>query len=137
MQFKPASRFRRFASLVYDAFIVFSFLLLLTAVALIVNRGESLEPYRLIFLIYLVIGTGLMISWCWKKGQTLGMLAWKIHLVDHNHQRITWQHAFIRYLYAIVSLGLGCIGLLWCFWDKDRQMLHDKWAKTQIVTLVH
>ena len=78
-----------------------------------------------------------MISWCWMKGQTLGMLAWKIHLVDHHGNRITWRHAFIRYCYAFVSMGLGCIGLLWCLWDKDRQMLHDKWAKTQVVTLIH
>ena len=34
----------------------------------------------------------------------------------------------------LVSLGLASIiDLLWAFWDKDRQTLHDKIAKTVVV----
>lgn len=133
--FAPATRFRRFAAMVYDSFILFSFLLLLTALALIANQGEPLDAYPILFPLYLLISTGLFWSWFWKKGQTLGMLAWKIHCLDHHNTRITWSHAFKRYLMALLSIGLGGLGILWCLWDKDKQMLHDKWAKTRIVKI--
>jgi uncharacterized RDD family membrane protein YckC len=130
----PAPLFHRLAAMVYDSFILFSFLLLATTLALIANKGQSLLPYRIYFLSYLFIVTGLFLAWFWQKGgQTLGMLAWKIKLVDEQNQRISWRRAFLRYVLCLPSLGLFGIGLLWCLFDKNKQSLHDLIAKTKVV----
>ena len=130
----PAPFLRRLAAMVYDSFIVFSFLLLATTFALIINKGKSLLPYQGLFLTYLFISTGLFLGWFWTRGgQTLGMLSWKIKLVDDKGQKIHWARAFLRYTLSIPSIGLGAIGLIWCLFDKDKQSLHDRLAKTKVV----
>ncbi len=127
INFPNAPFFRRFAALVYDSFIVFSFLLLATTIALIVNKGASLQPYRWLFLAYLFISTGLFLSWFWKtSGQTLGMLAWKIRVVNGEGTALTWRQAFCRYLLSFVTILCGGLGFLWCLIDKEKQSLHDR-----------
>src|SRR5262249_52168620 len=122
-----ASFFRRFAALIYDSFIVFSFLLLLTTFALLANQGRSLHSLKLYFLLYLMFFTGLFLSWFWsRKGQTLGMLAWKLKVVDTAYNDLSWGHAFLRYWISLLTLSCGGIGLLWCLVDKDKQSLHDR-----------
>lgn len=133
-RFPPASFFRRSAALIYDSFLVFSFLLMLTAIALWVNQGNSLLPYRPFFLLYLFLGTGFFLCWFWcKRGQTLGMLAWKIQVLDKHYHPLTWHRALLRYSFAFLNLCLCGIGLFWCFIDKEKQSLHDRLAGTKMV----
>ncbi|MBS0290722.1 MAG: RDD family protein [Proteobacteria bacterium] len=129
----PAPPFRRFAALVYDSFIVFSWLLLATFFALVLNKGQSLLAYRWLFLAYLFFSTGFCLAWFWSHGQTLGMLAWKIKLIDNNGKRLTLIKAFKRYVIAFFSLSCGSIGFLWCLIDKDKQTLHDRLGKTRLI----
>ncbi len=102
-----------------------------------VNKGQSFLPFREVFLAYLVVGTGFFLSWFWQKsGQTLGMLAWKVQLVDTYHNKLTWKIALIRYFLALFSLSMAGLGFLWCLIDKDNQALHDRLAGTKLVRLL-
>lgn len=134
-QFPPASLLKRCAALIYDAFIIFSLLMILTAIALCCTRGQSLKPYQGYFLIYLFVGIGLFLSWFWcKRGQTLGMLAWKIQVLDKNYRPLTWRKAFVRYILSFLNYCLCGIGLLWCLIDKEKQSLHDQLAGTKVIS---
>lgn len=134
---QSAPLFRRLAAMVYDSFIVFSFLLLVTSIALLANKGGSLLPYKPYFLTYLILSTGLFLSWFWHRGgQTLGMLAWKIKVIDASGEPLRWPKALWRYFIAIPSITLGGLGLFWCLIDKDRQSLHDRLAGTKMVKTV-
>lgn len=132
--FPSAPLARRLAALVYDSFIVFSFLLLATTIALAMNKGQSLLPYRLFFITYLFISTGFFLGWFWKtSGQTLGMLAWKIRVITQDGKPLTWPLALKRYALAFFSVGLAGIGLIWCLFDKDKQSLHDRVLATRVI----
>lgn len=132
--FPSAPLARRLAALVYDSFIVFSFLLLATTIALAMNKGQSLLPYRLLFISYLFISTGFFLGWFWKtSGQTLGMLAWKIRVITQDGKPLTWPLALKRYALAFFSVGLAGIGLIWCLFDKDKQSLHDRVLATRVI----
>jgi uncharacterized RDD family membrane protein YckC len=137
VRFLPASLFRRCAALLYDSFIVFSLLLLLTAIALLANHGQSLLRYRMFFLMYLFLATGLFLSgfWC-KRGQTLGMLAWKLQVLDKHNRPLTWSRAWLRYVLSFLNLCVGGVGLLWCFVGKDQQSLHDSLAGTKMIMIL-
>jgi uncharacterized RDD family membrane protein YckC len=125
---------RRFMAAFYDAFIIFSFSLFLTAFALMINKGQPLLPYRTLFLSYLFVCNGIFLSWFWcKNGQTLGMLAWKIKLVDRQGNLLKWPQAFKRYCFASMSLLLLGLGWWWCFVDENKQSLHDRFAKTELI----
>lgn len=127
--------FRRFAALIYDSFVLFSFWILLTAFALLLNQGNSLLPYRYYFLSYLFIATGLLLSYFWcKKGQTLGMAAWRLKLVQENGAPLSWSQAGLRYLIGSCSFFLGGIGFIGCLFNKNHQPLHDVVARTIIIS---
>ena len=129
----PASIFRRLGAFVYDSFIVFSFLLLITGIALLLNRGHSFQNIRFFFLAYLFISTGLFVTWFWQRsGQTLGMLAWKIKCVDTNNEILSWKKAFARFTLACIFGGLGVI---WCLFDRDKQSLHDRLLRTKLIRI--
>lgn len=129
-----ASLVKRLAAFVYDAFIVISLILLATLIALIINKGESFSNYQLLFLSYLFVVVGGFITWFWKRsGQTLGMLSWKIKLVDLSGSPVSWPHAWVRFMIAIPSTWLFGIGMIWCLFDSDKQSLHDRLCKTRVI----
>jgi len=138
-QVKPlinATFHRRLFALVYDSFVVFSFLILVTGLALALNLGESLLPHRGLFLSYLFISTALFIGWFWQRaGQTLGMLAWRIKVVNEDLSPLTWTTALKRFLIGTLCMAAGGIGLFWCLFDKNKLALQDKLTKTRVVHL--
>ncbi len=130
----PASVFRRLAALVYDAFIVFSLAILATAFALILNEGQSFQNVQYLFLSYLFIVIASFLTWFWQRsGQTLGMLSWKIKVVQSDLRPLTWRKAWMRLLIAIPFSLLFGITWLWCFFDKQKQSLHDRICGTQVI----
>lgn len=132
--FQPASLFRRLAALVYDTFIVFSLLILATAFALILNEGQSFQKIQYLFLSYLFIVVGSFLTWFWQRsGQTLGMLSWKIKVVQADLTKLSWKKAWLRLLVAIPFSLLFGITWLWCFIDKQKQSLHDRICGTQVI----
>ncbi len=65
---------------------------------------------------------------CWLRGgQTLAMKAWRIRLVD-----VTPRKAILRFFYALLLVPTG-ITVLWAFFDKERQFLHDRLAGTRLI----
>ena len=63
--------------------------------------------------------------WCWLRGgQTLAMKAWHIRLVG-----VTPAKAILRFL----LLALLPVSIVWAFFDRDRQFLHDRLAGTRLV----
>ena len=77
---------------------------------------------------------GLMFAayflWCWLRGgQTLAMKAWRIRLME-----VTPARALVRLLLAGIFVPTG-ISIVWAFFDRDRQFLHDRLAGTRLVLL--
>jgi uncharacterized RDD family membrane protein YckC len=66
--------------------------------------------------------------WCWLRGgQTLAMRAWRIRLVD-----VTPRKALLRLALAALLLP---VSVLWAFFDRDRQFLHDRLAGTRLALI--
>lgn len=131
-----ATLFRRFAALIYDAFIIISLLILATSIALLLNKGESFLSVQYYFLTYLLLVVGLFSCWFWQRGgQTLGMLSWKVKLVQADLSKLSWKKAWLRYALAFPSIGLCGIGLLWCLVDKEHQSLHDRLSGTKLIQI--
>ena len=79
---------------------------------------------------------GVYFIWFWTHGgQTLAMQTWKLRIVDSKGQSITKKQAITRYLLALVLYPFFFITLIWMFFDRDRQFLHDRIAGTRIIKL--
>jgi uncharacterized RDD family membrane protein YckC len=97
----------------------------------------------LISIFTLVVGWLIWFAIVAPKGQTPGMNLLKIHCVDETGATASagtmWlrQAVYVGLVYTLVgsfTSGVGgVIGYCWAFWDKDRQTLHDKMARTFVV----
>jgi uncharacterized RDD family membrane protein YckC len=125
--------FRRIAAMVYDTFLLLAVLFLAAAILLLFNEGEAITTKTIIIPYYLLVSFSFY-SWFWThNGQTAGLKTWKIRLKTTDGQALTWKHALIRFLAAILSWSLLGLGFLWILIDKNNYALHDYLSKTVLV----
>jgi uncharacterized RDD family membrane protein YckC len=105
------------------------------------RRTVSLLSFVIAGLAYLVYATILCGG---QRGQTVGMMAVGVRVVrDGTHDIVGYGRAFGRALVEQVFRLLGSatiilgvvwlLDMLWPLWDKKRQTLHDKIAKTVVL----
>ena len=105
---------------------------------------------ELLKLFYLIGITFFFYGWFWTHGgQTLGMRAWHLYLIDPNGKFPNWRTAAIRYVVALCSWGLipallwaGKVqywyltiglGFSWMLLNPARLTWHDILSNTRIV----
>jgi uncharacterized RDD family membrane protein YckC len=129
---------RRFGAMLYD-------LLLVLALAVIVTlmffpfTGKGITPgesgaveyiYRAALLLVTVLF--FCVFWTWR-GQTLGMVAWRLRVERSDGTFLTWRDALIRLAGACVSFAALGLGYFWIWIDRDRLAWHDRWSGTRVV----
>ena len=108
--------------------------------------------------VWLFILLGFYFAWFWTHGgQTLAMKTWRIKLIRKDGATLSWQQAVMRYLLVwlwflpglAVARLFGAQGwmlvllptlnfIIWAlavFLHPERQFLHDRIIKTQLVLL--
>lgn len=94
---------------------------------------EIVLPGPLLLLhIFLVIGTYFV--WYWSHGgQTLAMQTWRLRIVGVDSNPPKLKQLLLRYLLSWPCLLLYGAGLIWAFFDRDRQFLHERLSGTRII----
>lgn len=124
---------RRLTSMLYET-------LLLTAVLFIAGFvftaafHSPLPPVlRFVFQLYLLLVTAFYFIWYWLHGgQTLPMKTWHLRIVSTDGRPLGLKQACLRFLLALISVGLG-FGILWALFDRERLFWHDRMAGTKVV----
>jgi uncharacterized RDD family membrane protein YckC len=150
---------RRLAGITYEALLLLGVLSVTFMVPhlVIAMLREAAAPGWL-QLIHLLCVIGAYYLWYWHHGgQTLAMQTWKMQLVRHNGGRpslpqLLWRYALICLLPTLMVVLLAqllsqlpqpiprwypmlgvVVSLLWAFFDRDRQFMHDRLAGTKII----
>ena len=124
---------RHMAIIMYDGLLLLASLFLATAVVLPLNSGEAFSSSQYLFPLYIFSVSFAYYGWFWThSGQTLGMKTWKVKILTHDGQPVTWGLAFQRFLIAIFSLGIFGLGFLWKLVDKKQFTWHDRLSKTAL-----
>lgn len=125
---------RRIAAMAYDALLLFALLCLATALVLPLNHGRAITSGNLPYTLYLLLCCYGYFSWQWTRGgQTLGMRAWRVRLVDAGGDPVGRRAAALRFGLALLSLlSLGA-GFLWAFFDPGKLTFHDRFSHTRLV----
>jgi uncharacterized RDD family membrane protein YckC len=133
----PAGLFRRLAALFYDGLLLTAVLFLATALLLPLTGGEAVPRiYRPLYHTYLFFITFFYFAWHWVRGgQTLGMKAWHLMLVQADGKPLTWWHALLRFMLALPSGMFFGLGFVWVLFDGKGQTWHDRLADTRVVRL--
>jgi uncharacterized RDD family membrane protein YckC len=151
MRVRVAGFWRRLASGIVDALVLFSvFALLATLVAVIlrhplprvgqigpdyvvdmaVNGGvlaeAGLAMIGILGFLYFFLFTAL-------RGQTFGKHLMRLKVIDAFGERPSMARALVRTLAYIPSLALLGLGFLWIGFDREKRGLHDWLADTYVV----
>ncbi len=130
---------RRFGAMLYDALLVLALLFIVTTLFLPFTGGEAITPDRSVVIeriyqsvLLLVVVLFFCVFWTWR-GQTVGMLAWRLRVERSDGRLLTWGDALLRLAGAAVSLAALGLGYFWIWIDRDRLAWHDRWSGTRVV----
>lgn len=117
---QQAKPFKRLLAAIYDGFLVLAVLFIATAITLPFKVDQEATSSNIFMSLYLFSVIFLFFGWFWTHGgQTLGMRAWKLQLVQFDKTNVTWKQSFIRLLTGLPAWGLFLFGLLlWIVPDK-------------------
>lgn len=126
---------RRIAAMVYDGFLILA-IWMISSILLIalVTDGAILQGLAFQLFLYLELGAFYIYFWC-KRGQTLGMQAWRIHLITEQGNPLSVKTACTRFVFATLSVCSLGIGFLWSLVNSNGLTLHDLATDSRVVHL--
>jgi len=134
-----AGLLRRLMAIIYDLFLLMALLFIVTAIAMLFNHGNAIEPGQPLYPFYvacLVMISFCFYGWCWTHGgQTLGMKTWKMKLQQENEQPVTWTLALIRFITAVISWSAAGLGFFWSLFHPNKRTWHDIASNCVVVDL--
>jgi uncharacterized RDD family membrane protein YckC len=132
---------RRLGAMLYDLLVVLALLFIVTALFLPFTGGEAITPgdsaaleriYQATLLLVIVLF--FCVFWT-RRGQTIGMLAWRLRVERRDGRPLTWRDALVRLGGACVSIAALGLGYWWIWIDRDRLAWHDRWSGTRVVVV--
>ncbi len=133
---------RRLGAMFYDALLIIAVWMVVTAVLLTLTGGEAILSSRVggfeyLYQLFLIAVFVAFFGVFWtRRGQTLGMAAWKIYVEREDGLRLTWMDTIKRLAGACISLAVLGLGYFWMYIDRDRRTWHDRWTRTSVVHYV-
>ena len=108
---QPCGLLRRLLIMLYDLLPVIAVLLIAALAALPVTGDRVRAGIDPLYTVYLLAAWFAYLGLCWTRaGKTLGMRAWKVHIVSDDGGRPGWTSSLVRFGAAFLSalpLGLG------------------------------
>jgi len=154
--------------MIYDCLPVLALLIVATFLFLPFLHGKVLVPREVGALAYLYWLVQLVLTWAFfiyfwtTRGQTVGMLAWRLRLQHPDGSLIDWRTSLARLLilgallvpflagYALIwhdwphqarswamaaSLLPVVLAYVWQWIDRDGLAWHDRWTGTRVVVV--
>lgn len=138
VSYQAAPVWRRFAAIGYDSLLVVALAFLAgfinlgiqmvifgeTELRKMTEHGQTLDgpPF---YIVLLVVIYGFFGFFWTRDGQTLGMQAWRLRIVNEDYQLISPRQSVIRFIVAAPALLLAGFGIFWVLLDKDKRSWQD------------
>lgn len=123
------SLMRRLFSMLYEALVLFGVLFVAVLVFMLFRdpHAAGAKPF---FQVYIFLVLLWYFTWFWTHGgQTVAMRAWRFRVERIDGQPLRFPQACLRFLLGWLSI----ISILWALFDRDKQFLHDRLARTRLV----
>lgn len=119
-------------AILYDSLLIVGLWFLASFVAVIALNGP-VPAGSIWYELLLWALAALFYAYFWTKtGQTLGMQAWGLHIIDEAGARVSFGRALLRCVAASLSALVLGLGYLWVVLPPHRTW-HDRLTKTRIV----
>lgn len=125
---------RRMACFLYEGILLFGVIFIAGYLFDTLTQSRHALMYRHARQAWLFFVLGAYFVWFWTHGgQTLAQKTWKIRVVDREGKAIGLMRAIVRYALCW-PFALSGLGLVWSWFDRDKQFLQDRLAGTQLIT---
>lgn|SRR5690554_4177299 len=137
--YPTASLMRRLAALVYDSLVVMALYILvgflIQAVYAPFHSGEPIGEIPTPFVLSLLFCICFFYySHSWRfGGQTIGMKAWRLKLVNLQNKPMQLSQYMLRTAIGFFSIALFGLGFIWALIDKQQRSWHDMASLTRVV----
>lgn len=135
----PPGLWHRLAAIFYDSWLVAAIWLIGATAETFIRAGLGIGDdggSRWPLQAFLLLSPAVFFGWFWTHGgQTLGMRAWRLKLLDSSGNPVTWRQSLIRYGAAWLSLLALGLGYLWVWIDPQGLSWHDRLSGTRLVVL--
>ncbi len=133
-EFKYASLFLRLKAFITDMFLIMM-PIAYSVTYLVMGSKEAFQSSSLArWSLGIIYGIIVVIFWV-KTGQTPGYKAYDIKVIDKDTKKPpNLIQAILRYLLFLIS-ATSIVGILVGYFRKDRQMFHDLFSKTVVISL--
>ena len=130
----------RLLAMVYDLLPLAALWMATSAVMLLLRGGVRVTPgsaAAMVEFVLLLAVTFAYLGLSWRRGgQTLGMRAWRLRLVNvDGSSPVPWRALMLRYLVAMVSLAAVGLGFVWSLFEPNRRTWHDLASGTVMVRM--
>ena len=127
--------FKRLMAMFYDSLCLFSLFFLATLILVVFTNIESVEYNNIAYDFYLLLIAYLYFVWHWiNGGQTLGMRAWHIKLINRGMGQISWRIATARFCLTLLSFVSFGLGFAWALFNKEKLTFHDLFSNTRLIS---
>ena len=132
---KYLSIWRRILSILYDSFLIFALLVIMSMPFYSFNVEEDFA-LKIMMQIYFYFIIQFFFVWFWVNNRaTLGMRSWGVIIVDDTGNGISYKRAIIRFNMAIISFAIFGLGFFISIVRKDKKCMHDIISKTYLIKL--
>jgi uncharacterized RDD family membrane protein YckC len=119
--------------MVYDALLILA-LWLVTLFPMVAVSNDSVYGAGVRSVLFLELFA--FFAWFWMaRGQTLGMLAWRLALRTDSGRPMTVTQATLRFFAAMLSFATLGLGYLWMYLNPARRTWSDLASGTHVVHL--
>ncbi len=126
---------RRLIASVYDWLLVIALMMVLS-VPLVAPTNEAVAVGNPLYRLALIALTAAFFTGFWSfKGQTTGMKAWKLRLINKDGTAPGFGTALLRFAAACLSAAALGLGFVWVIIDPQKLSWHDRISGTRIVQL--
>ncbi len=129
-----ASLGKRLAAMLYDSLLIAALWMIVGTLGVALNEGEAVAGPVLQSALFLI--TFLFFAFFWTlRGQTVGMVAWRLRVQTPDGRLISGMQALLRFFCAGASLICLGAGFWWMLFDKKQQTWHDRYSDSCVVQL--
>jgi uncharacterized RDD family membrane protein YckC len=130
---RPAGLGRRALAMGYDALAVIALWMLATAIIVPFADPQPRALRDPLFTAWLVAVWFTYLGWCWRRGMTLGLRAWKLRVESVRPGAVGWGQCAVRFAVSLVSAAALLAGFWWAWFDPERRCWHDRASDTRVV----
>lgn len=129
----PCGLGRRLLAMGYDTVAVLALMMLATALVMAAGFREVDVAHDPPYAAALLLTWFLYLAWCWRRGMTLGMRAWRIRIERAGGELPRWRDCALRFPASLLSAAALGLGFWWSLFDGQKRCWHDTLSNTRLV----